>query len=283
MRKSLVKRFCLFAAILYLPFMMTSCSSTQKIKYFQDIPDSGQLKNIPAVVYIEPKIQVDDILTITVQTIDPTATQMINSANIPLTGSQSSTSNMSGLTQLASGGLSSLGQTPSAGVLVDKSGDVDIPVLGKVHVVGYSTSELKNIIFTLASKFYKDPTVTVRYANFRINVTGEVLKPGVYVMPNEKVSILDALAMAGDLTVFGKRENVLLIRENPDGTKTPFRINLKKSDIMYSPSFYLRQNDLIYVEPRKAKSDATDAAQQKYVTIAGALLSIILVLAYRVK
>ena len=110
-----------------------------------------------------------------------------------------------------------------------------------------------------------------------------MLKPGVYVMPNEKVSILDAIATAGDLTIFGKRENVLLLRENPDGTKTPYRVNLKKSNIMSEPYYYLHQNDIIYVEPRKAKSDATDAAQQKYITIAGALLSIILVLAYRVK
>jgi polysaccharide export outer membrane protein len=271
MVKSFFKRFNFIIPVV-LSLIITSCSSSKKIKYFQDIPDSGQLKTIPAAVYTAPTIQVDDILTIYVDLVDPTAALSINAANTPF---------------LASPGASAVGtptmapqQVPLA-YLVNKDGYVEIPVLGRIKLLGYTTSEARNIILTEAVKYFKNPTVIVRFANFKISVTGEVLKPGTYVVPNEKVSILDALAMAGDLTVFGKRENVLLIRENSDGTKTPYRINLKKSDILSAPYFYLKQNDLIYVEPRKAKSDATDASQAKYITLAGALLSIILVLAYR--
>jgi len=284
MRKNYLLNACSILFILFISLNIFSCSSTKKIKYFQDIPDSGQLKNIPPAAYVAPKVQVDDILSITVQTVDPLASQMINAGNIPISGSSSLISATTASASTSGMSIPSLGATqPIAGYLVDKEGYVDVPVLGKIQVVGHTTSELRGIIHDIAAKYYNNPTVIVRYANFKINIMGEVLKPGVYVMPNEKVSVLDALAMAGDLTVFGKRENVLLIRENEDGSQTPYRINLKKSDIMSAPYYYLRQNDVIYVEPRKAKSDATDAAQTKYVTIAGALLSIILVLAYRSK
>jgi len=287
MMRSLNKEYLFSSVIICLTLIITSCSSSKKVKYFQDIPDSGQLKTIPAAVYIEPRIQVDDILSVVILLTDPSASQMINSGNVAIASSTSAGAGSAGangmgssaLAAAASSGISQM-QSPS-GYLVNRDGNIEVPVLGKIHAVGHTTSELKDTIQAIAEKYYNDPTVIVRYANFKINITGEVLKPGVYIMPNEKVSILDALAMAGDLTIFGKRENVLLIRENPDGTKTPYRINLKKSDIMSAPYYYMRQNDVIYVEPRKAKSDATDAAQAKYVTIAGALLSIILVLAYR--
>ena len=285
--RSLNKEYLFSTVIICLTLIITSCSSSKKVKYFQDIPDSGQLKTIPAAVYLEPRIQVDDILSVVILLTDPSASQMINSGNVAIASSTSAGAGSAGangmgssaLAAAASSGISQM-QSPS-GYLVNRDGNIEVPVLGKIHAVGHTTSELKDTIQAIAEKYYNDPTVIVRYANFKINITGEVLKPGVYIMPNEKVSILDALAMAGDLTIFGKRENVLLIRENPDGTKTPYRINLKKSDIMSAPYYYMRQNDVIYVEPRKAKSDATDAAQAKYVTIAGALLSIILVLAYR--
>jgi polysaccharide export outer membrane protein len=110
-----------------------------------------------------------------------------------------------------------------------------------------------------------------------------VLKPGQYVMPEEKETIMDAIAMAGDLTIFGKRENVLLIRQNVDGTRTAYRVNLKKSDALNSPVYFLRQNDFIYVEPRKAKSDANDAAQVRYYGIAAAVASILIIIATRAK
>jgi polysaccharide export outer membrane protein len=287
MRKFLIKRLCLFAPVLYLSLTMVSCDSTRKIKYFQDIPDSGKTKTFPKVDYNALIVRPGDILTVSVQVIDnSSASSAINAAN-----SQSAAS--SSLPSLSGGGASSLlsaisggnapSQQPGQGSTVRADGTVEIPILGKIKAAGYSLGQLRDMVYAEAIKYFKEPIVDVRFANFKVNVTGEVLKPGQYIMPDEKTTIFDALAMAGDLTIFGKRENVLLVRENEDGTKTAYRINLKKSDILSSPLYYLRQNDLIYVEPRKAKSDATDAAEAKWFGIVGAIMSVLIITATRIK
>ncbi len=270
MRKSYIRNLYLIALFSLFSLLMVSCASTKKTKYFQDIPDSGKLQNIPGAVYTSPLIQVDDILTILVETVDPQATATINYGNLPIQSA-------------AAVGVPNLAQQPSAGYLVNKDGDVEVPVLGRIKLGGFTTEQARDIVFKEASKYFKDPTVIVRYANFKFSVTGEVMRPGEYVTPNEKVSVLDAIAMAGDLTIFGKRENVLLIRENLDGTRTPYRINLKKSDILSQPYYYLRQNDVIYVEPGNGKAAATDAAVTRTYTIIGAVLSILIILATRIK
>jgi len=274
MKKYLFNFIRLFIPLL-LSLSIFSCSSTKKTKYFQDIPDSGRLKNIPTAEYIEPKIQVDDILTVYVQIVDPQATAIINSGNL---GGNNLQTASAAPTLVPVPVLS----TP-IGYLVDGDGNINIPTIGKVKVAGLSTKEASKVIFTAADQFYKNASVTVRFANFKVDIAGEVLKPGNYIMPNEKVTILDALTMAGDLTVFGKRDNVLLIRENADGTKTPYRINLKKTDFMTSPYYYLRQNDYIYVEPDKGKAAATDAAQTRTYTIIGSVLTVFIVLLTRIK
>ena len=269
MRKSLIWRFCLLAPLLYLSLAINSCSSTKNIKYFQDIPDSGSLKIISRAEYAAPVIQVDDILTILVETVDPTATAMINLGNIPVSAPSSGTP-------------AALAQPTLSGYLVNKDGYVEVPVLGRIKLTGYTTTQARDIVLKEALNYFKDPTVIVRYANFKITVTGEVMKPGQYTTTNEKVSILDALALAGDLTIYGKRENVLLIRENADGTKTPYRFNLNKSNVMSSPYYYLRQNDIVYVEPSKAKAAATDITQAKTLAIIGSALSVLIVLFSRI-
>jgi polysaccharide export outer membrane protein len=280
MNKSFIWRFCLLAPVLLFLLAINSCSSTKRVQYFQDIPDSGKIKTIPAAIYNVPKIQEDDILSVLIQTVDPLATQSINSGNTSVSGSSSSSGIGSGaLGQLASAGVSSaISQSqlqPTSGYLVDKSGNINIPILGKVHAVGYTTSQLKDTIFKLASKYYNDPNVIVRFANFKVSVTGEVARPGVYIMPNEKVSFMDAITMAGDLTIYGKRDNLLLIRENTDGTKSLYRVDLRKSAILASPYYYLRQNDIIYVQPSSSKAASTDAAQARNYTIIGSILSLI--------
>jgi len=273
MRKSLVKRFCLYAPVLILSLTIISCSSTKKIKYFQDIPDSGQLKTIAKVDYSPPKIQTDDILTVILQLADPSASQIVNVGNVPITA-----------TGIAAAAAGSGAAQVVAGFLVNKDGEIDMPVLGKIKVGGHTTFEAADLIRAKAATLYNDPTVIVRYANFKITVTGEVTRPGIYIVPNEKVNILDALSLAGDLTIYGKRDNVLLIRENPDGTKTPYRINLTNSDMMSSNSaYYLRQNDIVYVEPGKAKSVITDATLTRTYAILGTVLTLLVVIASRIK
>jgi polysaccharide export outer membrane protein len=265
MQKSLITRFCLFAQILFLSFSIISCTTTKKIKYFEDIPDSGQLKTIPAAAYIQPKIQVDDILTIIISTVDPNATQSINLGNIAVNSVSNSSSNTIPLPTVS-------------GYLVNKDGNVELPILGEIHLTGLTTEEARKLIKTKAGVFYNDPSVVVRYANFKVTVTGEVARPSIYVMPNEKVTILDALSIAGDLTIYGKRDNILLMRENDDGSKTPYRINLTKSSIINEPYYYLHQNDYIYVEPTNGKAAANDIQQTRNIAILSSIVTIIVVI-----
>ena len=269
MRKSLIKRFYFFAPILFLLLTLVSCSTNKNIAYFKNIPDSAQNLNIARAKYTEPLIQADDILTIIVQTVDPTATAVINTGNIPLNNPASLSSNTPA-------------QQSIAGYLVNKDGDVELPVIGKVHVEGLTTDSAKDAIRVKAAVFIKDPNVIVRYANFKVTVTGEVSRPSVYVFPNQKVTILDALSVAGDLTIYGKRDNILLLRENKDGSKTEYRINLNKTNILNSPYYYLQQNDFIYVEPTKGKVAANDLAQARNVAIITSILTLLVVIASRI-
>ncbi|MDR3696344.1 polysaccharide biosynthesis/export family protein [Mucilaginibacter sp.] len=283
MTRKHLRNYLRFFILVFLVQSIFSCNSTKKIKYFQDIRDSGQVKNIPKVDYLPITIRTGDILNISIQTMNPTSSSMINSGNLTAVGPSSAPggTGSSGILAALSGGNQN--QQQITGFLVDEDGFIEMPLLGKFKAAGYTTDQLKAIVAGLAAKYFKDMTVVVRLTNFKVSVIGEVLKPGQYIMPAEKESIMDAITMAGDLTIFGKRENVLLIRENLDGTKTTYRLNLKNSDILSSPLYYLRQNDLIYVEPRKAKSDANDAAQARYAGIIGAILSVLIIFASRLK
>jgi polysaccharide export outer membrane protein len=281
MKRSFTNRRNIYFLLFFLVVLFSSCASTKKTKYFQNIPDSGRLDPITKALYVEPKIQNDDILTVIIQTVDPQASAIINSGNVSSANSANGSGNNMMPMSPSAMPLSTPNLNSPLGYLVDKEGTITIPVLGKIKLAGLTTTEARDAVEKAADKFYNNPSVIVRYANFKVNVAGEVLKPGSYIMPNEKVTVLDAITMAGDLTIYGKRENVLLIRENLDGTRTPYRINLKKSDFMSSPYFYLRQNDYIYVEPTKGKAAATDAAQARNYTIAASILSIIAIILTR--
>jgi polysaccharide export outer membrane protein len=271
MKRSLIGKFFLLMILLFPIIVFTSCSTVKNTKYFQDIPDSGKLMPIPKYEYTEPKIQSDDILTILVEPIDPTAAAAINGGNIPVANSAIS------ITSASSGA-----GMPTSGYLVDNDGNVDVPILGKIKLSGYTINQAADTIKKIASKYYNSPSVIVRYANFKITVTGEVLRPGVYVMPNQKSTILDALSMAGDLTIYGKRDNVLLLREGPNNTKIAYRINLTKSNIISAPYYYLQQNDYIYIEPSKGKAAANDLAQTRYFAIFTSVLTIIIIVLSRI-
>ena len=140
--------------------------------------------------------------------------------------------------------------------LVDNNGYIDMPVIGRIKVQGMTKSELEEYVRQqIYPKYIHEvPSVTVRFENFRVSVLGDVQKPGSYTIPNERVNILEALAMAGDLNITGRRDNVLLVRVNPDGSRNAVRINLNDKDLILSPYFYLQQNDVIYVEPNESKA-----------------------------
>jgi polysaccharide export outer membrane protein len=267
MKNEIKGNIFLALVIIGVTLLNLSCSSIKNVKYFTDIPDTARYTKLANLKYVDPKIQPDDILSINIQVADPIATQVIATGNASNSAVGSSTAGSTG------------SQTVN-GYLVDPSGNVEIPILGKIKLEGLSTEQAREEVRTRASVFFKNPTINVRFANFRITVLGEVAKPATYVVANEKISILDALGLAGDLTIYGRRDNVLLIRQYDDGRRETVRLDLTKSDVLNSSYYYLRQNDYIYVEPLKAKIVSSDAIQNRNISIITAIgASLISVLA----
>jgi len=237
-----------------------SCVSRKDLVYFADIPDNDPV--VKLADYTEPTIQIDDILHITVQTVDGSAAmvgdQLLGYSVDPLSGASRSQS----------------GQTSPAGYLVDQDGQITMPMLGTFTVAGLTTTDVRKAVTKAASNYFQEPTVQVRFANFKITVLGEVARPATYTVPGEKVNLLDALGMAGDLTIQGDRKRILLIRDE-DGEKKFVRFNLNAYDTFTSPYFYLKQNDVIYVEPGQGRVAANNAGTFQIVSLALSAISII--------
>ncbi len=264
-----VSKLSLFPVLLLLWFAtLASCTNTKNIPYFKDFADTAKPKIVSAPAFVYPVIKPDDVLMITIQTLDPEANPLFAAGNTPVAAVGAN-----------SGGVS--GNQFISGYLVDRDGNVDIPVVGKMHLEGYTTLQAKTVIKEQIDKLYKNASIDVRYNNFKITVMGEVNRPATYIIPNEKISILDALGMAGDLTIFGRRENVLLLRDTL-GAKKMVRLNLNSSSIISSPYFYMQQNDILYVEPSPAKIETLDAYRNRDYTIAAAILTVLIVIGSRV-
>jgi polysaccharide export outer membrane protein len=255
-----------------LLLQLTACTSYKNTPYFQNISSdtaSVVYKNgekIKVASYEDLKIQSNDILNISIQTIDPELNASL------LTGDPNN--------NLRSNFIKTGNNNEIPGYLVDNNGMIEIPLAGIVKVAGLTTSEAKDKIRVQASQFYKEPVVNVRIANFKVSILGEVLKPGSYLINGEKATLLDALSEAGDLTIFGKRDNVLLSRKE-DGKQKIVRFNLTSTDIYDSPYFYLKQGDVIYVQPSKSKAASTDGAAVRTYALISSTLSLVVVLATR--
>lgn len=248
-----IKFPCRLLAALAVVFAGSSCTTSKKLKYFQNIPEMKAPVEIQVGDYSDPVIQPDDILSINVNTVDPEAVEAINSKSRsnPYQGST----------------------TDVKGYRVDKQGFIELPVLGSVKLAGLTTFEAKQALYDKAAEFYKDPVVDVRFSNFRVTILGEVNRPASYLIPNEKVSVLDALGYAGDMTVYGKRNNVLLIRENQEGKDMAVRMDLTDKSMLNSPYFYLKQNDILYVEPSRNRLLNADNTLPRYLGLAATLVS----------
>ena len=244
-------------AIAFGFIFLASCVSPKKVTYFNYLPDS--LKNQPVSVqmaeYSDPKIQPNDLLQISVQTIDPQATNMI--------GTQSGS---------AANGQTS-GSTTTPGYLVDQNGEIEMPLVGRIKVAGLTTVEVRNAVAQRASQYYKNPVVNVRYANMTITVLGEVTRPGPISVPTEKLNIIDAIGMAGDLTMGGKRDNIILLREE-NNQKVFYNVNLNDRSLFQSPYFYLRQRDVLYVPPTKNRVASTDVTTTRTLAFLSTAVSI---------
>lgn len=236
---------------------LSGCQSAKQVAYFQNI-DSLNL-SASRMLY-DAKIMPKDQLSIIVKAVNEDLAEPFN---------------------LYSKSMMSSSQNQNLQYyLVDNEGFIDFPVVGKIHVVGLTGRECENLVKSKIQPYFKDgevPTVTVRMASFRVVVTGEVGSPGVVTVPNEKMSIVEALAQSGDLGLQGKRKNILLIREDATGNKEAHRLDMTDANLINSPYFYLQQNDIVYVEPNGAKKGT--AGLSNSVTFWIGLVSSILSLA----
>jgi polysaccharide export outer membrane protein len=199
-----------------------------------------------------PKIQPGDILSIQVSSLNPEASSFFNPyAALAIADRGSAQPMVTSATPLPA----------QNGYLVDNMGTIELPVLGKVTVAGRTASEVKDRLRESLKEYLKEPTVNIRNLNFRISVMGEVLRPSLFTIPNERITLLEALSLSGDVTIYGRRENVLIIREE-NGRRTFGRVDLTRRDLFSSPYYYLHPNDVVYVEPGKARAATADRTNQ---------------------
>ncbi len=248
---------------------LTACTTYQKVPYFRNIPaDSSayaQGRVIPTVDYQALKIKPDDLLGITISTLD-------NSTSV-LTETGARSQAVPGTSMASAGGN---------GFLVSAAGTIDLPLLGTLQVSGRTTEQIRAQVQTKAATYYKNPVVSVRLMNFKVTVLGEVGRPGTYFVNGEKATLLDALGLAGDLTIYGNRQNVLLLRD-AEGKQKSIRFDLNSGQALTSPYLYLQQNDVVYVEPGKAKAAANNAARTQTFAIIGSIVSVLIVALSRVR
>ena len=241
--------------------LLCSCGSTKNIPYFKN---ADQVDLSQSEYLYDARIMPKDILTITVNTSNPEAAAPFN-LTIPSTYNQQGAVNWTSQTL----------QT----YLVDNQGYIDYPVLGRIDVGGLTKSACEKMIRDKIKPYLNEnenPVVTVRMSNYKISVLGEVNRPGMFTVSNEKINIFEALAQAGDLSIYGVRDRVKLIRENSSGRKEIHTINLNDANIVNSPYYYLQQNDVIYVEPNsvKAKNSAIGTSTTIWISVTGALVSL---------
>lgn len=246
-----------------IPFLFVvlffSCKPRQELVYYQNIDGLAAAEQLNSY---EIKIQPDDLLMIIVSADDPESALPFNLSTISIPSSNNT--------------LASRGQETMQSYLVDAAGFIDFPVLGKLKVGGLSRSDLMQVLETKIAKYIKNPIINIRLTNFKISVQGEVTQPGTYPVNSERITLIEAISMAKDLTIYGKRNNILIIREL-DGVKTYNRVDLTQADFIHSPFYYLAQNDVVYVEPNKTRINgaAVGANTGVIISITSLLITLI--------
>lgn len=245
---------------LLITLFFISCVPRKEMVYFQGSQNFNNASN-----NYEPLIQNDDMLYINVSSFEPDASRPFNLETL-------GDDNSSRLN--SSGGFLQQKQT----YLVDIKGNIEFPVIGTVTVAGYSIINLKELLKKKLEPYVKDPVVNIRIVNFKVTVLGEVVKPGTVTCDSQRLTLIDALAKAGDLTIYGLRQNIVIIRDF-QGIKTFNRIDITKADFVNSPFYYLDQNDVVYVEQRKSKlnSAAVGGNYGVILSLVGLGLSLILI------
>jgi polysaccharide export outer membrane protein len=263
-------------AISVLIIIFSSCGSQKDVTYFQRTP--GEHDTIPLPKMYVIKIQPGDILSIPVNSLNPAASSFFN----PYAGGNTSQDAPTAVgTDYDANSAVRLARNGAPGYIVDQNGMISFPLIGKIRVEGMSTSDLRDTLTKKLKSYLKEPTVSVQLLNFKVSITGEVNRPSSYVIPNELISLPDALTMAGDLTIYGRRTNIMVIRE-VNGEKVFAHVDLTNREIFSSPYYYLHPNDIVYVEPIKAKSAQTSQTNYLLPVIFSGL-SLIIVLLTNVK
>lgn len=245
--------------------MFGSCGSTREITYMQGKFDTARLSELKIE---EPVIRKGDLLSIVVYSDNPAATALFNQSLITVGTGGGSQAGGEGTT---TGGINSSSPT-TPGYLVDQEGNIQFQGLGRLHVDGLTKSQLKDTLDNRLKEFLKNPYYSIRFMNYRFTMLGEVTRPGIFSIPGEHISLLEAIGLAGDLTFYGRRDNILVIREN-NGKREWARLDLTKPEIMASPYFYLQQNDVVYIEANRKKVVANDQVTTRNVSITAAIVS----------
>ncbi len=234
-----LKSYFLYSFVLVMMVFFTGCGSTKNVAYFQN---SATVDLSQSKMLYDARIMPKDQLTITVSTTN-------DAAAVPF--------NMTVPTPYTVNTRSTYSQAMLQTYLVDNEGKINFPIVGELRVGGLTKSEAENMIRSKILPYMSDvenPIVTVRMTGYQISVIGEVSRPGTFTVSREKITVLEALAQAGDLTIYGVRNNVQLIREDANGQKSIYFLNLNDANIINSPYYYLQQNDVIYVTPNKVKA-----------------------------
>jgi len=252
MKKNLRK-----SPLILLTLILFSCASRDKIIYYEN----AEKIISESIQKVETRIQPDDLLMIIVSSLEP-------ELSIPF--------NLSSTTAVTVGNQAGVGQQSQQLYLVDGNGSIEFPVLGKINILNKTKNEVTQELQTKISKYITNPIVNVRIMNFKVTVQGEVNTPGVHTVNSERLTITEALSLSGDLTIYGERKNILVIREE-NGIRISKRLDLTKTDFINSPFYYLKQNDIVYVEPNKTKinSSAVGPNATIFISVASLLITIL--------
>jgi polysaccharide export outer membrane protein len=264
---SVLKNFIYVIVALWIMQGLSSCASTKNIILLQGPFDTAKLSIIPPV---EPIIRKGDILSIIVFSDNPEATKIYNQSLI--TTSTAVAVSSPGVSQTVGGS-----SPASPGYQVDMNGNIVFQGLGKIYVEGLTKSALKDTLDVRLKPFLLNPYYSIRFLNFKFTMMGEVNRPGIISIPGERINILEAIALAGDLTFYARRDSVFVIREN--NNKREFaRLNLKDPNVMASPYFYLQQNDIIIFEPTRKKVADNDLVLARNISLAATVVSTLAIL-----
>lgn len=246
-----------FLVVLFVVILFSNCTPRKKLTYFQ-----GNLTSTEANKNYTPTLKPDDLLSITVMSLDEIAAKPFN---LPIT---TINQNYGGYTQ---------GTPTQPGYLIDADGNIDFPIIGKIKLAGLTRQAAIELLKEKLKTYLNNPTIILRILNYKVTVLGEVRNPGTFTIPNERITLLEAIGIAGDLQITALRKNVIVVREN-EGKRSETIVDLTSKDIFSSPVYYLQQNDVVYVEPNRAKRNSS-AINASNVSLVVSVISLLITVA----